>query len=78
MTTVVKVKSTTILESQCGCGHVIRYKGYKRYLSPANGYQGYATKPELAENGYWYKISRFSTWRLDNHYYKCEEAQNES
>ena len=78
MTTVIKDKSVTLMRSTCGCGKTISYLFYKKHQKPGRGYQGYGTFPKKYEDGYWYKISRFSAWRLDNHYYKCEEAQNES
>lgn len=78
MTTVTKIKSKTLMKSTCGCGKTISYWMHKRLTNEKSGYQGYATFPKKLDHGYWYKISKFSTWRLDNHYYKCEEAQNES
>jgi hypothetical protein len=78
MTKVIKVKSRTVYESQCGCGHKIRYRTYKRHLKGFIGYNGYGTLNGVSPDAYYYKASRFGTWRLDNHYYKCEEAQNES
>jgi hypothetical protein len=64
MSTVVKVRSTTVMRSHCGCGKIITYRAFKTY--PSLG------KP------FYYKMTWLGAWRLDNHYYQCEVAQDES
>ncbi len=77
MSKIVKLKSTTVEQFQCGCGHKIRYRFYKNYVTAKKSYQGYKTRPKLTEQSFYYKISWLGAWKLDRHHYKCERYQND-
>lgn len=65
MSTTYKVKSKTTFLFVCNCGKRITYRATKSHEKDPANYESYA-------------MTWLGAWRMDNHYYKCEEQQNES